>query len=154
MDHGYINNFEYFWSKRMYLAKILREHKRELQFQWFWLADRHKREENINITACLNPFSRSGDYLRQEQGFELIGDALANYAARDWNFLPKTETRNGQMISHDSAAFEVYIKDINNISRIYVKIAVYENAHIKNLRTGENFFGFRVKLWSFKPPRK
>lgn len=138
----------------MILAKILREHKPEFRFQWLWFADRKKRDEHINITACQNPYSRSGDYLRQEQGFELIADALTDYAQRDWHFKPKREIKNNQEIENDSAVFEVYIKDNQGIEKIYVKIAVYENATLINLRTNKTFIGDRVKLWSFKHPRK
>ena len=153
MESRFINNFQDFLAKRVPLAKILREHKPELKFQWFWLADRSKREENINITACRNPFSRSGDFLRQEQGFELLADALSNYAARDWEFKPKIESKDGRKITHESAVFAVFIKDNMGIDRIYTKIAIQENANMINLRTNQSFRGDRIKLWSFKNPR-
>ena len=142
---AWVDTFSDFWSKRRKIAKVLRNTQEATEYQWNWPANR--QDNSICIEQCNDPFTNRP--LTYNQGIHLIAEALETYRETDWNFKPKG--------TFDSATFEVYLLDPRSrAQRIYVKIAVMENAKVRNKTTGDFFpdLRTRVKLWSFHPPRK
>lgn len=143
MNSKWINNFDDFWQKRRAIAKILRNTSPETEFQWNWVASRN--DGNVCIEQCNDPHSNRP--LTFKQGIHLIAEALEIYRESDWHFKEKGD--------YPSAAFEVYLLDLRSrAQRIYVKIAVLENANLMNPLSRQPYRGTRIKLWSFHPPEK
>lgn len=142
---AWVDTFGDFWVKRRKIARVLRDTQEATEFQWNWPANR--QDNSICIEQCNDPFTNKP--LNYIQGIHLIAEALETYRETDWNFKPQG--------TFDSATFEVYLLDPRSrAQRIYVKIAVMENAKVRNKTTGDFFpdLRIRVKLWSFHPPRK
>lgn len=142
---AWIDTFSEFWAKKREISRVLLNTQEATEFQWNWPANR--RDNSICIEQCNDPFTNRP--LTYKQGFNLIADRLETSRETEWKFKPKK--------TYDSAVFEVYLLDPRSgAERIYVKIAVLDNAKVRNKITGEFFpdLRMRVKLWSFHPPRK
>ena len=142
---AWVDTFSDFWSKRRKIAKTLRDTQEATEFQWNWPANRE--DNSICIEQCNDPLTNRP--LTYKQGIHLIAEALETSNQTDWNFKSKG--------TFDSATFEVFLLDPRSkAQRIYVKIAVMDDAKVRNKLTGDFFPNprIRVKLWSFHPPRK
>ena len=141
---AWIDTFSDFWDKRRQIARVLQNTTEATEYQWNWAANRGGN--SICIEQCNDPYTNRP--LTYKQGIELIGEALESYGEKDWNYKPKGD--------FESATFEVFLLDKYRAQRIYVKIAVMENAMVRNKITGDFFPEprIRVKLWSYHPPRK